>query len=298
MVFGETQILGQMKEAFKLAVDRKAAGPVLRSLFPQVINLAKKVRSSTNIGRNSLSVSGAAVSLAKSVFGEIEGRSVLIVGAGKTAELSVKNLFHHGVTNVYVSNRTFEKAAALAECFAGSPIRLCDIVGYLPKIDIMISSIDAKKYVIDRNELAEAANRRKGKPLIIIDISVPRSIDPDISGIENVHLYNIDDLRTFIDANLSIKSEEARKAERMIREKARKILAKLDTDELVANIIELKNLAEEIRGQGYVKLMRSQEFPERQKKKIEEYGRSLSKQIVYHSIIKLRKMVNNQKYGK
>ena len=296
MVLGEPQIFGQMKDAFKLAVDIRAAGPVLRSLFPQVISLTKKVRSLTNIGRNFLSVSSAAVSLAKSIFSDIQGRSVMIIGAGEMGELSVKNLLHNGVKSVYVSNRTFEKAVTLAEVFAGTPIMFYEIFEYLPKTDIVISSIDARKYIINCNELAEVVNKRKGKPLIFIDISVPRSIDPNISGLENIYLYNIDDLGKIIDSNLSLKTEEAKKADRMIRERARKILSKLDTDDMVSNIIDLKNLAEEIRQQGYEKLMSSLEFPESQKGKIEEYSKSLTKQIVHHSIIKMREIVNNLKY--
>jgi glutamyl-tRNA reductase len=270
MVLGEPQIFGQMKDAFKLAVDTRAAGPVLRSLFPQIISLTKKVRSLTNIGRNCLSVSSAAVNLAKSIFSDIQGRNVMIIGAGEMGELSVKNLIHQGVRTVFVANRTFEKAVTLSEVFKGTPIMFYEIFEYLPNTDIVISSIDARKYVINRDELAEVMAKRNGKPLIIIDISVPRSVNPDISGLENIHLYNIDDLKSIVDSNLSIKTKEAKKADQMIRDRVRTILGKLDADDLVSNIIDLKNLAEEIRVQGYNNLLSSLEISDNQKGMIED----------------------------
>ena len=296
MVLGEPQIFGQVKDAFKLAVDAGTAGSVFQSLFPQIFSLVKRVRSSTNIGRSNVSVSYVAVNLARDIFDDIQGRNVMILGAGEMGELTVRNLMSHGAKRIFVTNRTFEKAVRLAETFNGIPIMFYELFEYLPKVDIVISSISAERYILDREQVAKAHSLRNGKPLIIIDISVPRSVNPDVSGLEGVHLYNIDDLKSVAESNLSIRVEEAQKANQMISDRARIILSKLNTQDIAPAIISLKNTAEEIRQQGYEKLKGSLDVPESQKDLIESFSKSMTKQIVHQAITKMREYMNTLKY--
>ena len=296
MVLGEPQIFGQVKDAYKLAVDTGTAGSVFQSLFPQIFSLVKRVRSVTSIGRTNVSVSYVAVNLARNIFNGIRGRSVMILGAGEMGELTVRNLVSCGAKRVYVTNRTFEKAVRLAETFKGVPIMFYELFEYLPKVDIVISSISAKKYIINREEMAEACSLRNGKPLIIIDISVPRSINPNVADLDGIHLYNIDDLKSVQESNLTIRTEEAKKANKMIKERARIILNKINTQDIVPAIISLRNTAEEIRQQGYNKLIGSLDVPSDQKSLIENFSKSMAKQIVHQAIVKMREYMNIMKY--
>jgi len=296
MVLGEPQIFGQMKDAYKLAVDAGTAGPVFRSLFPQIFSLVKKVRSVTNIGRSNVSVSYIAVNLARNIFNDIQGRSVMILGAGEMGELTVRNLMSHGVKRVYVTNRTFEKAVKLAETFNGIPVMFYELFEYLPKVDIVISSVNVEGYIINREEVVEASSLRNGKPLIIIDISVPRSVNPNVVGLENVYLYNIDDLKSVAESNLSIRTEEAEKASQIIRDRVQTMMNKLNTHDIVPAIVSLRNMAEGIRQQEYEKLMSSLNVSEDQKDLIESYSKSIVSQIVHHTIVKMREYVNTMKY--
>ena len=160
----------------------------------------------------------------------------MILGAGEMGELTVRNLLSQGVKKVYVTNRTFEKAVTLAETFDGVPVMLYEFSEYLPSVDILISSINAEGYVIRCDQVAETHSLRNKRPLLIIDISVPRSVDPNVARLENLHLYNIDDLKSVAETNLSIRTEEAIKANQMIKEHALTMLNKLNADEIVPRL--------------------------------------------------------------
>ena len=296
MVVGEPQIFGQMKDAYNIALRAGTAGPIFRSLFPQVFSLVKKINSATNVGRNNVSVSYAAVSLARKIFKNIQGKSVMILGAGEMGELTVRNLMGQGVKRVYVSNRTFEKAVKVAETLRGIPIMLYELFEYLPKVDIIISSISAEDYVIRREDALKFQSLRNGKPLIIIDISVPRSIDPKIAGLEYIYLYNIDDLKSVVESGLSLRIEEAQKANKLIEDKIQTILRQLKADDIEPTIAFLSNTAEDIRRQEYEKLMSSLNISEGEKCRIESFSRSVVGQIVHQSIIKMREYVNTMKF--
>jgi glutamyl-tRNA reductase len=296
MVIGEPQIFGQMKDAYNIALRAGTTGPIFQSLFPQVFSLVKKIKSATNVGRNNVSVSYAAVSLARKIFKNIQGKSVMILGAGEMGELTVRNLMGQGVKRVYVSNRTFEKAVKVAETLRGIPIMLYELLEYLPRVDIIISSISAEDYVIKREEALKFQSLRNGKPLIIIDISVPRSIDPKIAGLENMYLYNIDDLKSVVESGLSLRIEEAQKANKLIEDKIQTILRQLKADDIEPTIAFLSNTAEEIRRQEYEKLVSSLNISEGEKCKIESFSRSLVGQIVHQSIVKMREYVNTMKF--
>jgi glutamyl-tRNA reductase len=296
MVIGEPQIFGQMKEAYNIALQAGTTGPVFKSLFPQIFSLVKKIQSTTNIGRNTVSVSYAAVNLARKIFANLQEQSVMILGAGEMGELTVRNLIGQGVRRVYVSNRTFEKAVKLAETFTGIPIMLYELNEYLPTVDIVISSVNAENYIIGREAAAKAQSLRHGKPLIIIDISVPRSIDPKIAGLPNIYLYNIDDLKSVVESGLSQRIEEAQKANKLIQDKVQTILSQLKADDIEPTIAYLSNSAEQIRRREFEELMTSLSVSEDQKSKIESFGKSLVGQIIHQSIVKMREYVNLTKF--
>ncbi|PYI52206.1 glutamyl-tRNA reductase [Paenibacillus flagellatus] len=216
MVIGETQILGQVRDAFLKAQSEKATGTLFNMLFKQAVTMAKRAHSETSIGENPVSVSYAAVELGKRIFGDFRGKTVLIVGAGKMSELTLKHLTGGGAEKVVVVNRTFEKAVELAAKTNGTARPIERLADELAQADIVISSTGAAGYVLTRDMVQQAVRSRKLRPLFMIDIAVPRDIDPAIAGLSNVYLYDIDDLELIVETNLNERRKEAAKIELMI----------------------------------------------------------------------------------
>ncbi|WP_042354878.1 glutamyl-tRNA reductase [Bacillus rubiinfantis] len=216
MVLGETQILGQVRTSFMIAQENSSTGTVFNHLFKQAITLAKRAHSETDIGANAVSVSYAAVELAKKIFGSLVNKHVVILGAGKMGELALQNLYGNGVQKVTVINRTYEKAQDLATRFNGQAMSLDELQTALADADILISSTGANNYVITKEMMAHVERRRKGKPLFMVDIAVPRDLDPSIAELENVFLYDIDDLEGIVEANLNERKKAAEKIMLMI----------------------------------------------------------------------------------
>ncbi|MDN3018488.1 glutamyl-tRNA reductase [Paenibacillus sp. BSR1-1] len=216
MVLGETQILGQVRTSFMLAQEEETTGSVFNHLFKQAITLAKRAHSETEIGANAVSVSYAAVELAKKIFGSLANKHVLIYGAGKMGELAAQNLHGNGVKKVTVINRTFDKAKVLAGRFSGEARTISELEKSLVEADILISSTGAKDFVISKAMMAKVEKMRKGKPLFMVDIAVPRDLDPAIAELENVFLYDIDDLEGIVEANLQERKKAAEKIMLMI----------------------------------------------------------------------------------
>ncbi|RLQ98030.1 glutamyl-tRNA reductase [Falsibacillus albus] len=209
MVLGETQILGQVRSSFLLAQEVGTTGTVFNHLFKQAVTLAKKAHSETEIGSNAVSVSYAAVELAKKIFGSLTDKHVLILGAGKMGELAIQNLQGSGATKVTVINRTFEKAQSLADRFDGQAKTLQELQCALIDADILISSTGAKDYVVTKEMMDSVESMRKGRPLFLVDIAVPRDLDPAISELEGTFLYDIDDLEGIVEANLAERQKAA-----------------------------------------------------------------------------------------
>ena len=247
MVIGEPQILGQLKEAFNIAMHQKATGVILNKVFRKAISVAKRVRTETKIAENAVSISFAAVELAKKVFGRLEGKEALLVGAGEMAELAVRHLLDNGVRKVMITTRNFDNAIELAKRFDGIPLRLEEFPRYLAEADILICSTGASHYVISEEHIGKAIQRRMNRPIFLIDISVPRNIDPHVNRIDNVFLYDIDDLQLIVDANLEGRQREALKAEGIISEELQGFNKWLKSLEVVPTITALREKAEEIR---------------------------------------------------
>ncbi|MGH8172456.1 MAG: glutamyl-tRNA reductase, partial [Rhodanobacteraceae bacterium] len=216
MVLGEPQILGQVKDAYALARDAQTLRAPLERLFQNTFAVAKRVRSDTRIGANPVSVAFTAVRLAERVFADLRQACVLLIGAGETIELAARHLTEARVRSLIVANRTLENAQALASRFGGYAISLADLPKHLAEADIVISSTASREPVLDRATVAAAITARKRKPMFLVDIAVPRDIEPAVASIEDVFLYTIDDLRQVIDENLRGRREAARDAEAMI----------------------------------------------------------------------------------
>jgi glutamyl-tRNA reductase len=216
MIIGETQIFGQVKDAYFKARELNSLGRNLDAVFEEAIKVGKKVRAQTQIGKGAISTSTAAIELSRKIFESLEDKKVLIIGAGKIGELTVKNLSSRGIKTVIVANRTLIKAQELAERFCGEAIKFENIFDYMRLSDIIISSTSAPHFVITAADVAKVMRARNNAPLFLIDLGLPRNIEPSTNAIENVYLYNIDDLAQVCDANLSQRRSESQKAEKIV----------------------------------------------------------------------------------
>jgi glutamyl-tRNA reductase len=218
MVMGEPQILGQIKEAYRSAVDRHATGVLLNRLTHHAFQAAKRVRTETEIAGNAVSVSYAAVELAKKIFGSLKGKSVMLIGAGEMSELAARHLIRQGVERIFIANRTMARAEQMAEEFHGTAVSFDEFPLYLKEVDIVIASTGAPGYILTPQMAAAALRKKRQHLLFLIDIAVPRDIDPDVGEFDNVYLYNIDHLQNVVDANRALRNGEALRAEEIIAE--------------------------------------------------------------------------------
>lgn len=247
MVVGEAQILGQVKEAYSHALDAGATSTIFNKLFRHSFEVGKRVRTETEIGESAVSISYAAVELAKKVFGSLDGRTVMILGAGKMSELTAKHLISCGVSSVLVSNRSYDRAEELAARFEGKAVRFDDRAETFATADIIISSTGATHYVVHRDEVDAALHARRHRPIFFIDIAVPRDIEPSVNDLDNVFLYDIDDLQQVVDANLAERMKEAEKVEAIIDREIDTFIKWLSTLDVVPTITTLREKAERIR---------------------------------------------------
>ncbi len=224
MVLGETEILGQLKKAYDLALQHKHTGARLNKAFQRAFNVAKQVRTDTNIQRGSVSVGSVAVELAEKIFTSLSDRQVMVIGAGETSEKTARALLSRGAHSILVSNRSFDRAQALATELQGRAVHFDEWAKEFPKIDIVISSTSAPHYVLDRAKLEPLMKLRRNRPLLLIDIAVPRDIDPEVNYLENVYLYNIDDLQAIAEDYLKQRHDEIARCETIIRDKMKGLL--------------------------------------------------------------------------
>ncbi|MCL4177098.1 MAG: glutamyl-tRNA reductase [Verrucomicrobia bacterium] len=223
MVLGETEILGQMKKAYDLALRSRQTGACLNRAFQRAFNVAKQVRSETNIQRGNISVASVAVDLAERIFASLEGRRVMVVGAGDTSEKTARALLGRGAANLIVANRSPERAAALASALGGEAVSFDTWTSAFDTIDILISSTASTECILDRAKL-EPHTRKRRSPLLLVDIAVPRDIDPEVNLLEGVYLYNIDDLQAIAADGLQQRREEVSRCEALIRSKVEGLL--------------------------------------------------------------------------
>lgn len=225
MVLGETEILGQLKKAYDLALQSGHTGARLNKAFQRAFNVAKHIRTETNIQRGSISVASVAVELSEKIFSSLTGHDVMVIGAGDTSEKTARALLSRGAKSIVVANRSIERAEALAKDLGGRAVRYDDWGREFEKIDIAISSTSAPHYILDRARLEPLMKLRRHRPLLLIDIAVPRDIDPAVNEMDNVYLYNVDDLQSIATDYLAQRKEEIAKCEAIIHEKAKPLLA-------------------------------------------------------------------------
>jgi glutamyl-tRNA reductase len=220
MVLGETEIFGQLKKAYETALQHQHTGRHLNKAFQKAFNVAKQIRTETNIQRGSISVGSVAVELAEKIFSSLDQHQVMIIGAGETSEKTARALLSRGARSIIVSNRSHDRAVALARELEGRAIQFEEWAAEFPRIDIVISSTAAPHYILDRPKLEPLMKLRRNRPLLLIDIAVPRDIDPAVNFLENVYLYNIDDLQAIADDYLRPRKEEVARCAAIIRQKA------------------------------------------------------------------------------
>lgn len=246
MVIGEPQILGQIKEAYQKAVDHKATGVILNRLLHKTFSVAKRIRTETGIASHAVSISFAAVELAKKIFQELAGKKVLLIGAGEMAELAAEHLLNNRVQKITVANRTLERAMELARRWQGQAISLEEIPTALMESDIVISSTGSPEPIIVYPQVKSIMKQRKQRPLFFIDIAVPRDVEPRINTLDNVYLYDIDDLQGIVDQNIAERKQEALQAERIVQEESIKFRFWLEGLEVVPTIMALRKKMDDI----------------------------------------------------
>ncbi|MBM4329819.1 MAG: glutamyl-tRNA reductase [Deltaproteobacteria bacterium] len=289
MVLGEPQILGQVKEAYRQAVENKAAGLVLNKLFHRSFFVAKRVRTETKIASQAVSVSFAAVELAKKIMGSLNDKRAMLVGAGEMSELAARHLISQGVREIIVANRTHSRALELAQSLRGKAIPFADFPGMLKDVDIVLSSTGSAHYIIHKEHLTGIIRARKNKPMFFIDIAVPRDVDPAINEIENVYVYDIDDLQGVVESNKEDRRKEIQKAEEIVRQGVEAFQRWLSSLEVVPTILELRQRLEKIRQREVEKTLTLLKNASKDERKILDIlTQSIINKILHHPISLLK----------
>ncbi|MFO7727040.1 MAG: glutamyl-tRNA reductase [Desulfonatronovibrio sp.] len=296
MVLGEPQILGQLKDAYRKSVEEKTAGVIINRLLHKSFSAAKKIRTQTALSASAVSISYAAVELAKKIFGELNSQKAMLIGAGEMAELAALHLLNSGLENIMVANRTPERAQELAKRFGGQAMCMERMLENLHKADIVISSTGARTSIISSAQVKEVLKKRKHQPMFFIDIAVPRDIDPDVNMLDNVYLYDIDDLKEVVEENLSNRREEAARAEEIIAQEVKKFAGWLKSLDLNPTIVDLLNNGELIARKELKKSLRSMgpEIDEHTAGVMEQLALSLVGKLYHEPIVFLKRRAREE----
>jgi glutamyl-tRNA reductase len=292
MVVGEPQILGQMKAAYAAARMEGTVGGLLESVMTRAFGVAKRVRSETGIGQMAVSVSYAAVELAKRIFGSLNGQSVMIIGSGKMGELAAKHLRRSGAKKIFVTNRTRSRAEEMAALFDGRVVDYAEFSAMLHQVDIVIASSGATSYILTRDAMQRVIAERRNKPMFLIDIAVPRNIDPAVNEIDGVFLYDVDDLAGVVNANIREREKQADLAEAIVAEEVDRMMARLRIEEVTPAIVSVQEALEEIRSGEVARLLRRGNFTAEQQQQIEAMTRSIVNKVAHGPISELRRHAN------
>lgn len=289
MVVGEAQILGQLKDAYEVALAHKASGVILNKLVKKAISVAKRVRTETRIAEMAVSVSYAAVELAKKIFSNLGEKTVLLVGAGEMAELAAQHLIRNGVRRVMITTRDSHSAIELAKRFNGVPVPFDEFQRELAEADIVLCSTGAAHYLIRSEDVQRAVRQRMNRPIFLIDISVPRNIDPAVKDIDNAFLFDIDDLEMRVEQNREERRREAGKAERLIEEEVDVILHWLKSLEVTPTILALRRRAEEIKHAELEKSMsRLGHLSPEERSAVEGLASAIVNKLLHGSLVTLK----------
>lgn len=289
MVVGEPQITGQVKSSYSMANDLKTSGFILQRLFNRAFHVAKRVRTETKISLNPVSVSSVAVELAQKIFGNLEKKNILLIGAGEMSELAARHFIHAGVEKILITNRTYERALSLAQEFKGEAIPFEEMNRALVKADIVLSATDSQNYIIRYDQIVRVMKERKQRPIFFIDISDPRNIEPRVGEIGNVYLYNIDDLQNIADENIKDRQNEAQKAEKIVQEEVIKFVKWYRSLEVTPTIIALRKKFDEIRKKELEKAFSLHpELSEKEKRSIEAMTSAIINKILHDPLTRLK----------
>lgn len=289
MVVGESQILGQIKEAYRFASEFGCTGPLLNKLLHKSFSVAKRVRTETEIGSSAVSISYAAVQLAKKIFGNLQNKGVLLVGAGEMAELAAEHLVGQGVEDVVVANRTLSRAVDLAKRFKGKAVSFDELVQQLEVVDIIISSTGASRIILHKDQVKSVMRARRNRPLFFIDIAVPRDLDPGLNELENVYLYDIDDLSSVVEINKSERDKEAVKASRIVDEETLKFDRWFKSLSVTPTIQDLRKKMGRVGQIELTKTLSKMEgMPEEDKKKLEKMVSAITAKILHDPLMYLK----------
>lgn len=289
MILGEPQILGQMKSAFVVASEAGAIGPELARVFPQVFNIAKRVRTDTAIGENPVSVAFAAVHLTSHIFSNLAKTRALLIGAGETIELVARHLMDKGVGEIVVANRTLGRARELAQQFRAEAVLLSDIPEQLPRADIVITSTASQLPILGKGAVERAVKQRKHKPMLMVDIAVPRDIEPEVAELDDVFLYTIDDLKEIVDENRKNREDEARKADVIIDGGVDDYYRQVRALDAVATVRALRQKVEEWRDLELERAQRALAAGESPDRVLQLLARNLSNKFMHSPSAQLRR---------
>ena len=295
MVVGEAQILGQVKEAYATARAAGAVGSQLDQLFSRAFAVAKRVRTETAVGSTSVSIASVAVELAKKIFGNLKGKTVFLVGAGKMSELAARHLMTHGCTSIFVSNRTYDRAVGLAHKFEGQAIRFDDLYNTCDRADIVITSTGAPHAIFQREHGERFLQRRKNRPMFFIDIAVPRDVSPEMGRLDGIFVYNLDDLQQAVSAHVADRRKEAERAEVIIAEEVERFEARLQTLDVVPTIVSLQEHLETIR-QAEINRVRGRlgDLSREQEIAVEALTRGIINKVMHTPVTELKSAAREQ----
>ena len=288
-VLGEPQILGQMKEAYRIATEAGSTGPMLHSLFQQAFSVAKQVRTDTEIGASAVSVAYAAVNLGRQIFADFSQRAALLVGAGETIELVAQHLSARGIGRIVIANRSIERARRLAQEYTGFAIELGEIPDHLAAADILICSTAAPDAIVTRPMVEAALKARRRKPMFIVDLAVPRDVEATVSELEDVYLYTVDDLQGVVDDNLKAREEAAAHARRIIDVEVIRFAQTLKTRDAAPTIRSVRSRAEEIRSAVSEQAVRMLEGGRSPQEVMDFLSRTLTNKLMHLPSVSLRR---------
>lgn len=288
LVVGEGQILSQVKKAYTIAKAIGTTSTVLNTMFHRAIKVGKRVRTETRIAYSAVSISYTAVELAKNVFGNLSESNVLVLGAGEMSELTARHLVDNGVKTVFVSNRSFDRAKVLADRFNGVAVPFVDFMECAVNADIVITSTGAPHYIITSWDVAHLMPKRNGRPIIFIDIAVPRDVEPEVAAIKGASLYNIDDLEAVVETNMKTREQEAKQAFSIIEDEIEELLVKFRYLEFRPTLALLTDKAERVRQRELKRaLTKLTDITSEEKKTIENMTKMLMRKILRDPIIKI-----------
>lgn len=294
MVVGEPQILGQFKDAFAIASAESSTGLILNRFLHRSFFIAKEIRTQTKIASNAVSVSFAAVELAKKIFGDLHDMKVMLIGAGEMCELAARHFINQGIAQVLVTNRTLSRAQQLADEFSGIAIPFDIFRGQLDQVDIVLSSTGAPDYIIGPNELAQALKKRRNRPIFLIDIAVPRDIDPKVNQLDNIYLFDVDDLQDVITENLDLRRNEAEHAEELVTREVEKFEHWLASLSVTPTIKQLREKVLEIGNQELKKTLAGfTDLSDKEKQHLKAMVNAISNKFLHHPINYLKSKNDN-----